>query len=552
MKKIRIILILTLGFFTFNACETTELDNLESPNALNPSQADIDLYMNGAQVRFASFVNSIGSFGSELTRITNMYGRSYPDVYGPSTFNGTWNNAYSIIKDLREMRALAEESGQRKHIGVAQVIESYIMIALVDHFGEVPYSQAFDVTNLNPAPDSGEAIYSDVRNLLDEAIANLEGEEGGDLANDLYYDNNFGRWVKAANTLKMKTYITTRLVDGGALAAFESLVAEDNYIKTPAENFVFNWGSNLDNPNSRHPIYNGAYNPGGTSGYRSNWLMNTMKNEYEVTDPRMRYYFYRQVSDVLANVDPEAGAELRCTQEPIPPHYEAGNHSFCVIPNDQGYWGRDHGDDSGLPPDSFLQTAWGLYPAGGRFDDSSFERINGNNYGAEGAGITPIMLASTVDFWRAEAAIVGGGSGDAADHLASGITKSIDYVKGFISRDSNADADLAPPASATTAYVEDVVEEFNGADNQGKLDILGEQLFISVYGNGIEAYNYYRRTGAPSDIQPNLEPNPGPFVRSFWYPANEVSANANINQKESITERVFWDNNPQTGFPPNN
>ncbi|CAN5398696.1 SusD/RagB family nutrient-binding outer membrane lipoprotein [soil metagenome] len=552
MKKVKIIIILALGFFTFNACETLELDNLESPNALNPSQANVDLYMNGTQVRFAFFVNGIGSFGSALTRVTNMFGRSYPDVYGPSTFNGTWNTAYSIIKDLREMRILAEESGQSKHIGVAKVIEAYVMIALVDHFGDVPYSEAFDVTNLNPAPDSGEAIYAAVRVLLDEAITDLQAEGGGRLANDLYYNNNFGRWVKAANTLKMKTFITTRLVDGGAIAAFEALVAQDNYIKTPAENFVFNWGSNLDNPNSRHPFYNGAYAPGGTSGYRSNWLLNVMKNEYAVTDPRMRFYFYRQVSDVRRNVDPAAAAQLRCILEPIPAHYEAGDHVFCVIPDDQGYWGRDHGDNSGIPPDAFLKTAWGLYPAGGRFDDNSFARIDGNNYGAEGAGITPIMLAATVDFWRAEAVLAGGGSGDASAHLANGVTKSINYVKSFISRNPGANAEFVPDAERTTAYVADVVSQFTGANGQGKFDVLGEQLFISVYGNGIEAYNYYRRTGAPSDIQPNIEPNPGPFVRSFWYPANEVSANASINQKETIAKRVFWDTNPQTGFPPNN
>ncbi len=554
MKKIKI-LILTLGFFTFNACETLELDNLDNPNALKPSQADINLSINRAQVEFARFVNGIGDFGAELTRIEYMFGRSYPDVYGPATFDLQWNRGYDIIKDLRDMNVNAEATGQLKHIGVGQILEAYIMIALVDHFGPVPYSEAFDTANLNPAPDSGEEIYSAVRDLLDEAIANLQttGAPGGsNLANDLYYNNNFSRWVKAANTLKMKTYITTRLVDPQALAAFQALVTENNFINTPAENFVFNWGDNIDNPNSRHPFYGGAYAPGGTTGYRSNWLMNVMKNEYAVTDPRMRYYFYRQVPDVLANVNPETGAQLRCILEPIPAHYENGGHTFCFIPNDQGYWGRDHGDDSGIPPDGQLKTTWGVYPVGGKFDDNTFVKINSNNLGANGAGITPIMLASTVDFWRAEAALAGGGEGDASVHLSRGVTRSINFVKSFINRDATANQALVPDDAVTAAYVADVVSQFNSAGLQGKWNILGEQLFISVYGNGIEAYNYYRRTGAPSDIQPNLELNPGAFVRSFWYPSQEVAANARINQKESVTVRVFWDNNPQTGFPPNN
>ncbi|MFO7720903.1 MAG: SusD/RagB family nutrient-binding outer membrane lipoprotein [Gillisia sp.] len=547
MKKIKILLFLTLGILTFNSCETIELDNLENPNALNPTQASVDLYMNAIQIRLATSVNQLSGPSSDLTRVTNLFGRNYPNAFGPASFDAAWTNSYGNIKDIREMNILAEELNLDKHIGVGQVIEAYIMMNLVDTFGDVPYSEAFDVVNLNPNPDSGAEIYTAVRTLLDEAIVNLGSEDGLDLDNDFYYENDFDNWIKLANTLKMKTYIQTRLVDAGAITAFEQIVAGDNYIKTNAESFAFNWGNNLDNPNSRHPLYNGAYAPGGTTGYRSNWLMNLMRNDKSVQDPRIRFYFYRQVNDVMANVDEESGAELRCTQEPIPNHYEIINAVYCVIPNDGGYWGRDHGDNSGLPPDSFLQTAWGLYPAGGRFDDSSFEGIDGNNYGAEGNGITPMILAPMVDLWRAEAALFGG-TGDAAVHLESGVSKHIAYVKSFISRDSEADTGLVPGDDATVAYIAEVIGELTAASESKKLDVIGEQLFIVAYGNGIDAYNFYRRTGSPGDIQPNIEPNPGAFVRSFWYPANEVSANANLNQKPNVGVRVFWDNNPETGF----
>ena len=551
MKKLKIIIVIALGVFAFNSCETTELDNMDNPNALNPTQADVDLYMNGIQVRFASTVHQIQDPAAELTRITNMFGRSYADWQGPSNFNAEWQNAYTIINDLRKMNAQAQELGLTKHIAVGKVLEAYLMVTLVDMWGEVPYSEAFDPNNLNPAPDSGEAIYEAARNLLDEAITEFQAEGGGKLQNDFYYGNNFENWIRAANTIKMKTYIQTRLVDNGAIAAFEAIEETGNYIKTNKQNFVFNWGSNLDNPNSRHPYYNGGYGPGGTSGYRSNWLLNLMKNEYEVTDPRMRYYFYRQVDDVLSNVDPESGAELQCTQYPIPPHYEAGGYVFCVIPDDEGYWGRDHGDNAGLPPDGFLQTAFGVYPAGGKFDDNSFEQIDSNDMGANGEGVTPIILASIVDFWKAEIAIVGG-NGVPAEYLADGVTKNIEYVMSFISRDDTADTDFVPSDEQVATYVDDVVAEMTGASTQEKLNVLGEQLFIAAYGNAIPAYNYYRRTGAPTDIQPNIEPNPGPFVRSFWYPANEVTANANLDQKAGVDRPVFWDNNPQSGFPPNN
>jgi hypothetical protein len=53
-------------------------------------------------------------------------------------------------------------------------------------------------------------------------------------------------------------------------------------------------------------------------------------------------------------------------------------------------------------------------------------------------------------------------------------------------------------------------------------------------------------------MQPNVEPNPGGFIRSFLYPASETGANPNVQQKAKVTQRVFWDNNPETGFPTGN
>lgn len=64
-------------------------------------------------------------------------------------------------------------------------------------------------------------------------------------------------------------------------------------------------------------------------------------------------------------------------------------------------------------------------------------------------------------------------------------------------------------------------------------------------GNGIEAYNTYRRTGKPDNIQPAVELNdPGIFVRSHWYPGASANNNQNITQKDNVETPVFWDNNP--------
>jgi hypothetical protein len=74
-----------------------------------------------------------------------------------------------------------------------------------------------------------------------------------------------------------------------------------------------------------------------------------------------------------------------------------------------------------------------------------------------------------------------------------------------------------------------------------------KEYYIALWGNGIEAYNMYRRTGKPNNMAPALESTPGPFMSSFFYPADYVNRNKNATQK-TITDRVFWDNGSVTVY----
>ncbi len=561
MKNIKYFIILAVSLLALHSCETIDLDKRNNPNALNPSQADIDLTLNAIQIRLGTFTEAIGEYGSEFTRLRNMFGNNYANVYSPATFSGVWNQAYAdILNDIRSMNAQIEglEGEFEKHTAIGDVIEAYMIVTLVDYFGDIPYTEGFDESNLSPAIDEGSVVYQAALDLLDDAIVKFQQPTSVDVANDFYYGSiqdteaRYATWARLANTLKMKIYIQQRLVNPSAIADFDAIVSTGDFIQE-GEDFVFTFGTNLDNPNSRHPLYNDQYAPGGpTLHYMSNWLMDRMVNGQDVRDPRTQYYFYRQVDDVASNVGPN-GDEKRCTVQTIPPHYANNNVVYCIIDNNEGLWGRDHGSADGLPPDGFLRTAFGIYPAGGRFDDNSFEIIDDNNYGADGNGVSPVVLASTVDFWRAEAALFGG-SGAADQLLESAVTKHINYVRTFTARSAQAfDETTIPDASVDADYIASVLADFNSsADVNDRLDVLGEQFLISLIGNGTDAYNYYRRTGSPRDIQPNIEPNPGPFPRTLWYPTSEIQANPNVSQKEDLTVRVFWDNNPVSGFPVNN
>ena len=546
MKKIfKYLSIVLIGGTFVTSCETAELDLTENPNALTPAQADPNFYLNEVQVKAAFVVEEFGEIGSEVTRIEQMASRNYQNAYSAASWDVEWEDAYQeVIKNARDMNVLAEEAGLTHHIAIGQVLEAYMITLLVDYFGDVPYSQAIGAPdNLNPGPDAGADIYAAALSLLDQAIANFNSTPSAEPAIDFYYDGDWDKWIKAANTLKARLYINT-----GNTSAFNAIIASGNYIADTADDFQFQWATNQVQPDTRHPYYGDTYTSQGIQAeYKSIWLMNMMDMS---DDPRLRYYFFRQSETVPGADGTDPNEEtLDCSLQTAPGHYAAGGYPFCVLPN--GYWGRNHGNQQGIPPDGFLRVGGGVYPIGGNFDDSRFGEIALGGGGA-GAGITPYILASWVEFWQAEVAMLGSPAAG-KPFILDGLAASIAKVQTFGALDPDADLSTAPTTADVDAYVASVDAAFDAADDEGKWNIMAEQFFIALYGNGHDAYNFYRRRGYPTDIEPNLEPDPGGFIRSFFYPANAANTNSGLTQKSGVSVQVFWDTNSASpGFPAGN
>ncbi|NER15158.1 SusD/RagB family nutrient-binding outer membrane lipoprotein [Leptobacterium flavescens] len=552
-----VVLVLGLLF----SCESTELDLTESPNALSPEQASADFFLNAVQEDFGRLVggiNGFGDIGAQLTRVHYMGGRQYNQNYSADSFNNEWSSAYAgILADLNVMYGLAEEANLQRHLGIGRTIEAFTIVTLVDFFGDIPYTEALQGAegNFNPSVDSGASIYDAALALLDQADAAFTADTSDEPEFDLFYDNDYDNWQLLTNSLRIKILNQRRLVDPGAVAAINTIIASGDFISDSSEDFQFQWGANLANPDTRSPQYAASYINTGAAEYMSNSLMDYMMSDkvgnasatFEGMDPRIRYYFYRQ-NAMTPGVDgaPPSQQELQCSVESPPQHYVDGGFTYCNLAN--GYWGRDHGDDDGIPPDGLLRTVWGVYPFGGRFDDSTFDEVD-QGIGAGGAGVTPIFLSSTIDFIRAELAMEAGNTADARTFMLAGIAKSFTKVRSFGALDSGADLSTAAPLSDDTDYMTEVGELFDAADTNGKWNILATEFFVTLFGNGIDAYNFYRRVGAPFDLQPNLEPDPGAFIRSHFYPGNLANNNSNVTQKSGVTDRVFWDTNPETGFP---
>lgn len=558
---------LLLGFIT--ACDQTELDLLDNPNAITPDKASLNDLYNNIQLEFKEIYEDVQGVPGQAARMYHAGAYTYQAFTSPNTFNGLWSNAYAdLFPDVDALLALAEAGGFDIHAGSAKIMKAYALMAMVDLLGDIPLTEALQGTDIiSPSAAPGEQVYAAALALLDEAIAQLDGTTAAAPAFDNFYGGRAASWVTLAKTLKLRAALNTRLIDPtGAAAKINAIVSAGDIIDESSEGFQFNFGTQRSTPDSRHPWYEIHYET-GDGDYMSNYYMWLLKAEktneagQTITDPRIRYYFYRKIEE-SAELDETAYSCHFSTlpdQSAKPAHWLSidPNLPYCIASTD-GYYGRDHLNGEGIPPDGQYRTAYGLYPAGGQFDDNTFrETEQSGTTGGFGQGIWPIMLPSFVDFMRAEAALTIGTMDDPRALLESGIRKSIAKVLSFesiVSSTMSRTVTLRDGSMGTVrelfgtdqadidAYVNEVLALYDkAASDAERLDIVIKEYYIAAWGNGLEAYNMYRRTGLPSNMQPSLEAQPGPFPRSFFLPADHINRNANATQK-TLSDRVFWDN----------
>lgn len=569
-NKIIVLAILALGF---SACNEID-ENLVNPTQVSPEGASLDDVYNSVQLNMRNIMGNMWYYPSSLARMTaNTSSFQYVDAANGGSFNGIWSNVYANLwADIEVAINLSEDIGLDIHAGSSKIMKAYTMMLLVDVFGDVPYSESLQGTDvIAPTAEPGADVYAAAVALIDEAIAQMTGTNAASPGYDNFFGGDADKWITLGNTLKLRAAVTTRLVNGNAAAEVNAAISA-GVIDSGDDDWEFEYGSTRINPNSRHPRYNNSYET-SDGDYMATYYMWKLRAGKEqagnpYVDPRIRYYFYRQIEDasvltaevyscVLTNLpDPAATPSYYTDVDPRMP--------YCIPFPGDGYMGRDHMNNDGIPPDGNLRTIYGLYPFGGQFDDDSFaDQQQQGTTGALGQGIWPMMLSSYVDFMRAEAALTLGTSDNPRTMLESGMRASFDKVLGFSSKDPATFAREVAIRGGGTGTVQDlfgadqtdvdnyvafVLSEYDAATTDAaRLNIIMNEYYIALWGNGIEAYNMYRRTGMPDNMQPALQGAAGEFMRSFYLPDDHVTRNPSADQK-SITERVFWDDGSATVY----
>ncbi len=530
---LKIVAVACLALLTAQ-CEVIDSDLLNDPNNPSPANVDPNFLLNNIQLSALGTINSAAGTGAEMTRMRYMFGSTYGEAYSSQSFNGVYQGTYAgLFIDVENLLPIAEERNLFFHAGIAKTLKAYAMLTMVDVFGDVPYSEALDPSNLNPNLDPGEQVYNDALALLDEAIADLQNENR--LAfpdNDLYFgeaDDQVEAWVRAANTLKLKAYLNM-----GDAANFNDMVDNALLISEMDHDWTFQYGTTTINPDSRHPLFTNNYVDQANNYMAVNYL-NMMLNDKSITDPRTRYYFYRQTTS-----DPFDVNLNTCINAPAPGHFQGGD-PWCLLGD--GWWGRDHLIDDGIPPDGDLRTTFGVYPVGGRFDASQGEPTE-PEHGYQGAGIAPMFMSSWTWFLIAEGELtLNSDPGAAKTALDNALDRSFETVRVFGADQADGTGFEIPDngGAAPVAYTDIVDDRW---DNRDRLRVISKEFYLALWPNGLEAYNMMRRTGYPNrvdNLQPARSPDPGNWWASFGYPAVLIERNSNVSAKSSRLATTFWD-----------
>ncbi|MDD3003551.1 SusD/RagB family nutrient-binding outer membrane lipoprotein [Flavobacterium sp.] len=541
----------------------------------NPTTAPLSLLLTNIEVGVNDVTDYQFFTGTILSVYTHqMTTREEYDQYGMRVNNisllNEWNNIYLTLRNIETLIKQANESGDMVYVGIAQMHKAYLLSVAVDLWGDVPFSEAtkLELGITSPKFDDQKEIYSAVLDLIDEAKANIGSDEGLQRPSndDLFYGGNISKWIRFANTFKLKLYNQTRLAPEFDQAGFDALVAEDNFFQSIADDFQFVQTDNLSPTDERNKMFLESYNSTQFGSYVSPWFYEIMKgvnpNIHNANpDPRMPYYFFNQLAD--GQFPPDQGDTT--TGNPKADYWDEATGFFSIRFGTVGP-NRDFSTENSV-------TYPGIFPAGGRYDDNAGGNINAMMAGATGAptrptGIAPHRILTYDEFLyiQAELIHVGKMAGNAATKLQEAMTASfakVDEVVTLNKAPQTIPSLASNPASNT--FINNVITEFNAGSDAKKLEIIMTQKWVATYGDPLDQYNDYRRTGYPvlanplgsspeyqlnnndgfplNDAETTVSGGADAYQKSFFWPQDELNTNKNAPvQKDATTYKIFWDN----------
>lgn len=207
--------------------------------------------------------------------------------------NGQWDAMFSSMTYAVETMKLAEGEGNDNLYAAGLTLKSYMAHKATDMWGQIPYSEAFNLENniLYPNYDTEQEVYTQILSELKTA-ADMFSEDGGTIgAGDFLLNGDIQKWRKFCNSTRLRVAIRMSSADeaGSKTVISEILGNPGKYplMTSNDDNAYFWWpGAAPD----LEPWYArmGADNGNKTDQYRTN---NTLVSLLvENNDPRLEVY----------------------------------------------------------------------------------------------------------------------------------------------------------------------------------------------------------------------------------------------------------------------
>ncbi len=491
-KYLKHILFLALSFTTLSCGDFLDVnDNPNNPLEVSPA-ASLPAGLAGSA--FAN-ANELNRFSSVIMNYLSGAGGS-PAAYDIYNTNGAdFGNQWRFeiyggaLVTYKRMIEAAETANAEAYSGIGKIMTAYTFSIATDVWGDVPYSQALlGLESTQPRIDKQEDIYKGnpqlgIQSLFDlvrEGLAELDSQSTSMPAtDDIVYSGNLENWKRAGNTLLLKLALQISKKEPIlADTIISQVLARNLYITNNNQNLAVKFGASVGSQSPIHTYTN-------VSLFRDDLIASTRYINLLKTlnDPRLRQFITFPV-DKIGDADTVRSIE---------------NGFAGTRPQPPANWSR-------------WNTA-----------------ITGSN------GIGPVRLITNAQraFILAEAALTLGIT------LPNGQTTESLFQEGI--RASMIEAGIL--ADDITSYFTNnaAVVTLSGTQEE-QLEKIITQKYIALTGNGLEAWNDWRRTGYPK-LNPNLNAVGIDGTRPVraQYIDQEVSRNPAFTPVKLPNERVWWD-----------
>jgi len=430
-----------------------------------------------------------------------------------------FNPIYTDVMPQLQTILTTAEPGSPEY-ALADIMWVLAFHKVTDYWGPIPYFSAGQ-PGTAVAYDSQESIYDDFFKRLASAAATLKANTSAQPFGsfDLIYGGDVNKWLKFANTLRLRLAIRISNVDPNrAKTEAEAAVADGVLSASPADDALIQRSLNGGDGN-------GLSIMSDWNEFRMSAAMESVLKGYD--DPRMPVYF---VPVGASDTDPDGNGEYQGVRNGLTAA------QLTEIPN----------------------LATSNSHVGARWSSPSFGGVSNHLE-------TPQNVMSTAEayFLRAEGALLNWNMGGTAKELYEmGITNSMNQwgitdnaaITAYINSTSTP---VAPNDYLNSPAMTNIPVRFHASDIAVQREQIATQKWLALFPDGMEAWADYRRSRylklypvANSD-NPDITNTSTQWIRRIPFLDNEKAVNGAEVEKavgllggpDKVTTPLWWDTN---------